>query len=149
MRREKWNYVQYIISAKRIFALCFFSSLLFSQAASPQDFSSIGSDLSALENLINDTISNTEEQQKLLDSLKQNLNESGELISSYESIIQEQENLLKDLQARLNEMYETYRMQSALSAKYEKSSKFWKAFTLIAVPAAAAISGGVVWAASR
>jgi len=52
MRREKWNYVQLTTSAKRIFALCFFSSLLFSQAVWPQDFSSIGSDLSALENLI-------------------------------------------------------------------------------------------------
>jgi len=149
MRREKWNYVQLTIAAKRIFALCFFSSLLFSQAVWSQDFSSIGSDLSALENLIADTIANTEEQQKLLDSLKQSLNESGELISSYESTIQEQENLLKELQARLNEMYETYRMQSALSAKYEKSSKFWRTFTLIAVPVTAAISGGVVWVANR
>jgi hypothetical protein len=34
--------------------------------------------------------------------------------------------------------------QPALSAKYEKSSKFWKTFTLIAVPAAAIVSGGLV-----
>jgi hypothetical protein len=37
-------------------------------------------------------------------------------------------------------MSETYRKQSALSAKYEKSSRFWKTFTLIAVPAAAVLS---------
>ncbi|MDR1893992.1 MAG: hypothetical protein LBQ61_04765, partial [Spirochaetales bacterium] len=63
-----------------------------------------------------------------------------------ESILAGRENLLKDLQARLNEMSETYRTQSALSAKYEKSSRFWKTFTLIAVPAAALLSGGLVWA---
>jgi hypothetical protein len=43
-------------------------------------------------------------------------------------------------------MSETYRTQSALSAKYEESSRFWKIFTLIAVPAAALLSGGLVWA---
>jgi hypothetical protein len=31
-------------------------------------------------------------------------------------------------------------------AKYEKSSRFWKTFTLIAVPTAALLSGGLVWA---
>jgi hypothetical protein len=72
--------------------------------------------------------------------------ESGELIGNYESIITERENLLRDLQARLSEMSETYRKQSALSAKYEKNSRFWKTFTLIAVPAAALLSGGLVWA---
>jgi hypothetical protein len=77
------------------------------------------------------------------------LAESGELIGTYESIIQEQESLLKDLQARLNEMPETYRTQSALSAKYEKSLRFWKTFTLIAVPSAAILSGARVWALMR
>jgi hypothetical protein len=46
-------------------------------------------------------------------------------------------------------MSETYRKQAALSAKYERSSKFWKTFTLIAVPAAALISGGVVFGVMR
>jgi hypothetical protein len=43
-------------------------------------------------------------------------------------------------------MSKTYRKQSSLSAKYEKNSRFWKTFTLIAVPAAALLSGGLVWA---
>jgi chromosome segregation ATPase len=110
-----------------------------------QDFSSIDKDLSELESLIQDTLENSIEQQKQLDDLRKNLTESGELIGNYETIIAERENLLKDLQARLNEMSETYRMQSALSEKYEKSSRFWKTFTLIAVPAAALLSGGLVW----
>jgi len=36
--------------------------------------------------------------------------------------------------------------QSQLSVKYEKSSKFWKTFTIIAIPVTALISGGIVWA---
>ena len=131
------------------FVLCCFCLSLFSQAVFSQDFSSIDRDLQQLENLIADTILNTEEQQRLLDDLKANLNESGILIANYESIIEGRERLLKDLQARLSEMSETYRMQSALSAKYERSSKFWKTFTLIAIPATALISGGIVWAVSR
>jgi septal ring factor EnvC (AmiA/AmiB activator) len=131
------------------FVLCFFYYSLFSQAAYSQDFSSIDSDLAALENLIQDTIANTEEQQRLLDDLRQNLSESGNLIASYEHIIQAQENLLSDLQKQLIEMSETYRMQSLLSVKYERSSKFWKTFTFIAIPVTALISGSIVWAASR
>jgi hypothetical protein len=42
-------------------------------------------------------------------------------------------------------MSETYRTQSSLSAKYEKSSRFWKIFTLVGVPAAALLSGVLVW----
>jgi peptidoglycan hydrolase CwlO-like protein len=126
--------------------LCSILSSFFSPAVFSQDFSSIKRDLSELESLITDTLKNSEEQQKQLDALRKNLTESGELIGNYGSIIAERENLLKDLQARLNEMSETYRMQSALSAKYEKSSKFWKTFTLIAVPAAVIVSGGLVWA---
>jgi hypothetical protein len=131
------------------FALVFFCSSLFSPVVYSQDFSSIDNDLQTLEALINDTIANTEEQQKLLDSLKENLSESGNLIASYENIIQEQEKLLANLQLRLTEMSETYKMQSALSAKYARTSKFWRTFTLIAIPVTAAISGTVVWAASR
>ena len=128
------------------FALSFSFSLLFSQAAFPQGFSSIDTDLQALENLINDTIANTQGQQKLLENLKQNLDESGNLIANYEKIITEQENLLANLQAQLNAMSETYRKQSAISARYERNSKLWKHFTLIGIPAAAIISGVVVWA---
>jgi septal ring factor EnvC (AmiA/AmiB activator) len=126
--------------------LFFILSSLFSQAVFSQDFSSIDRDLSELENLIQDTLRNSGEQQKQLDDLRKNLAESGELIGNYERIIAERENLLKDLQARLNEMSETYRKQSALSAKYERSSRFWRTFTLIAVPAAVLVSGGLVWA---
>ena len=128
------------------FAFLCFSSLLLPQAALPQDFSSIDSDLQQLENLILNTLSNTEEQQKLLDDLRRSLDESGNLISSYETIITGQENLLRTLQTRLSEMSEIYRTQSSLSAKYEKSSKFWRTFTLIGIPAAALLSGGIVWA---
>jgi hypothetical protein len=41
-------------------------------------------------------------------------------------------------------MSETFQKQSDLSAKYERSSKFWKTFTLIGIPVTAVISGGVV-----
>ena len=128
------------------FALFCALFLLFSQAASPQDFSSIDRDLEQLEGLINDTLLNTEGQQKLLNDLKANLDASGNIIAGYENTIQEQEKLLRNLQAQLNAMSETYRKQSALSAKYEKSSKFWKTFTLIAIPVTAVISGVTVWA---
>ena len=131
------------------FALIFFCYSLFSPVAYSQDFSSIDTDLQTLEALINDTIANTEEQQKLLEDLRANLNESGNLIASYENIIQEQEKLLANLQLRLTEMSETYKTQSALSAKYARTSKFWRTFTIIAIPVTAAISGTVVWAASR
>jgi DNA repair ATPase RecN len=120
--------------------------LLLPRALSCQDFSSVGRDLSALENLIQDTLENSEAQQKQLDDLRRNLAESGELLRSYESIIAGRERLLRDLQTRLSEMSETYRRQSALSAKYERTSRFWRTFTLIAVPAAALLSGGLVFA---
>jgi len=123
--------------------------LLFSQVAFSQDFSSVDSDLALLESLIADTLSNTEEQQKLLDDLRKSLDEKGNLIGNYESIITGQENLLKDLQARLNEMSETYKMQSALSRKYERRSRFWRTFTLIAIPATAIASGSLVWGLSK
>jgi hypothetical protein len=86
---------------------------------------------------------------KLWEDLQQNLTESGALLRTYESIIQERENLLKDLQTRLSEMSAIYKTQSDLSAKYEKRSKFWRTFTLIAVPSAALLSGGLVWAVTR
>ena len=129
-----------------IFCLCFF---LLSQGAWSQDFSSIDTDLQQLETLIINTLSNTEEQQKLLEDLKKSLDESGHLIDSYENIITGQESLLRDLQTRLNEMSGIYRTQSSLSAKYERSSKFWKTFTLVGIPAAALLSGGIVFALTR
>ena len=125
------------------------SSLLFSQAASPQDFTSVNNNLQQLENLMLDTLSNTEEQQRSLEDLRRNLEESGNLIGTYESIITGQENLLLDLRTQLTEMSEIYRTQSLLSAKYEKSLKRWKTFTLIGIPAAAFLSGGLVWAAGN
>ena len=114
---------------------------LSSPAAFAQDFSSLDNDLAQLESLIQDTIANTEEQQRLLEDLRQNLAESGNLIDNYESTIAEQENLLKDLQTQLNAMSETFKTQSALSAKYERNSKFWRNFTLVAIPVTAVISG--------
>jgi len=131
-----------------VICFCVFSSLS-SQAAYAQDFSSIDNDLQTLESLINDTITNTQEQQKLLEDLKKNLDESGNLIANYENTIIEQEKLLANLREQLNAMCETYRKQSALSARYAQSSKFWRTFTLIAIPVTAVISGTVVWAVSR
>ena len=61
---------------------------------------------------------NSQEQQKQLDGLRKNLEESGELTGSYETILAERESLLRDLQERLAEMSEIYRKQPALSAKY-------------------------------
>jgi len=124
--------------------LKFFALLLLLASLSElpaQGLSSIGNDLAQLESLIADTLTNTLEQQRLLEDLKKNLDESGSLIGSYESIITVQENLLRGLQTRLNEMSEIYKTQSSLSAKYEKSLKRWKIFTLIGIPAAALLSG--------
>jgi len=131
-----------------VICFCVFFSLS-SQAAFAQDFSSIDNDLQTLESLINDTITNTQEQQKLLEDLKKNLDESGILIASYENTITEQEKLLASLREQLNAMYETYRKQSQLSARYAQSSKFWRVFTIIAIPVTAVISGGIVWVVSR
>ena len=60
-----------------VFGLCFFFCLfsppaLYPQAAYSQPFSSIDSDLQQLENLINDTLRDMEEQQKLLEDLQRN-----------------------------------------------------------------------------
>ncbi|GBU28742.1 hypothetical protein R84B8_02302 [Treponema sp. R8-4-B8] len=131
------------------FALFFIFSSLSSPVAYAQDFSSIDNDLAQLENLINDTLTNTQEQQKLLEDLKQNLTASGILIANYENTIKEQETLLASLREQLTAMSETYKKQSQLSARYAQSSKFWRTFTIIAIPVTAVISGGVVWAVSR
>jgi hypothetical protein len=131
------------------FALFCICCSLLPQAAWPQGFSSINRDLAELERLIQDTLENSEAQIKQLEDLQNNLAESGELIRSYETIIQERENLLRGLQERLSEMSEIYKTQSALSARYEKSSRFWRNFTLIAVPSAALLGGGLAWALKK
>jgi uncharacterized protein YukE len=118
----------------------------FSLSAAP--FSSIDTDLQALEDLIKDTIANTEEQQRLLQDLKESLNESENLIADYENIITEQEILLANLREQLNAMSKTYQMQSNLSARYEQRLRFWKLTTLIGIPVTALISGVVVWVAN-
>jgi len=133
------SYKKYSPSLTAVVLFSIFFSL-FSLAAYAQDFSSIDTDLQTLENLLNDTIANTVEQQRLLEDLKANLQESGNLISNYENIITEQENLLKDLREQLNAMYETFTTQSALSAKSELRLKRWRTFTLAAIPATAVIS---------
>jgi len=111
-----------------------------------QDFSDIDRDMDLLESLIEDTLKSEKLQQQLLEDLKASLNESADLIDNYESIIQERETLLLDLWEQLNRMSEIYRMQSSLSAKYERSSKLWRTFTLIAVPV---MFGLGMWAGSR
>jgi len=135
-------------SIAAVICFCVFSSLS-SPVVFAQDFSSIDNDLQTLESLINDTLTNTQEQQKLLENLKKNLDESGNLIANYENTIQEQEKLLGNLREQLNAMYETYKKQSALSARYAQNSKFWRTFTLIAIPVTAVISGVVGWAVGR
>jgi septal ring factor EnvC (AmiA/AmiB activator) len=129
--------------------MCYISFSLSSPAAWSQDFTSLDQDLAQLENLIADSLANTQEQQKLLEDLKKSLTESDTLIENYALIIQERENLLKDLQTQLTAMSETYKTQSQLSQKYAQSSKFWRTFTLIAIPVTAIISGTLVWAASK
>ena len=130
-----------------VFCVILFS--LSSQVVFSQDFSSMDKDLQLLEDLINDTITNTAEQEKLLQDLRESLNESGTLIANYENIITGQETLLKDLQTQLNAMSETFKMQSALLARSERRSRFWRNFTLIAIPTAALISGGIVFFAMQ
>jgi len=139
MTKTLRNRINRRFTAAVIFCAC---SSLFSAELWSQDFSAINKDLEQLESLIADTLLNTEEYRKLLADLQKNLDESG-------NIIIERENLLLGLQERLNEMSEIYRMQSALSAKYEKNSKFWRTFTLIAIPVTAVLSGSIAWAAGR
>jgi septal ring factor EnvC (AmiA/AmiB activator) len=129
--------------------ILFFFSYLSSPAVYSQDFSSIDQDLAQLESLINDTLANTQEQQKQLEDLKKNLNASANLIASYENTIKEQEKLLADLRKQLTAMSETYKMQSQLSAKYAQSSKFWRTFTIVAIPVTALVSGVVGFALGR
>jgi len=56
-------------SIATVMCFCVLSSLS-SPAVFAQDFSSIDNDLQTLESLINDTLTNTQEQQKLLEGAK-------------------------------------------------------------------------------
>jgi septal ring factor EnvC (AmiA/AmiB activator) len=96
---------------------------------SPPDFSSIDSNLEQLENLIADTLNNSETLTRQLEDLSLNLSERERLITG-------QESLLTELQSQLREMSETYRTLSSSLKKYETKSKFWKTFTIIGIPAA-------------
>jgi cell shape-determining protein MreC len=109
------------------------SQVLSAEQSSP-DFASVLSNLDTLENLILDTLSNNEELTKQLRDLRANLNER-------ETLLDRQENSLTTLRQQLHEMSQIYRERSALSEKYERSSKFWKTFTLVGIPAAALLSG--------
>jgi hypothetical protein len=106
---------------------------LSAQESSP-GFLSIGDNLEQLERLIEDTLNSNETLMLQLADLSQVLNEREQLIG-------EQEALLTGLESRLHEMSETYKTLSSLSKKYEASSKFWRTFTIIGIPAAMLISG--------
>ena len=137
-------------SKPSVLVLLFFACcLLLPLALYSQDFISIETDLTQLQNLIANTLLKTEEQQILLENLQKNLSESGNLVEDYGITITMQEKLLEDLQIQLNIMSEIYTKQSALSVKYGKSSKFWRTFTLIAIPVTALISGSVVWVINK
>jgi septal ring factor EnvC (AmiA/AmiB activator) len=116
------------------------SSALFAQEPLP-DFSSIDRNLEALETLIGDTLSNSETLTRQLQNLRENLTEQERILSERETSIAAQERLLTELRQQLNEMSQTYKAQSALSAKYERSSRFWRNFTLIGIPVAALLGG--------
>jgi septal ring factor EnvC (AmiA/AmiB activator) len=90
-----------------------------SAQGSPPDFSSIDSNLEELENLITNTLNNSETLMRQLEDLSLTLNERERLIS-------EQENLLTELQKQLHEMSETYRTLSQYSKSLEAKSKFWE-----------------------
>jgi uncharacterized coiled-coil protein SlyX len=102
-----------------------------------QEPPSIYDNLDKLESLLLDTLSNSEAQNKQLEDLNKTLAEN-------EQIMQERERLLTDLRAQLTAMSETFQKQSDLSAKLERSSRFWKTFTLVGIPVTAVISAGVV-----
>ena len=124
------------VNPARLPALCLIS-LLLSFPLYSQEPPSIYDNLDKLESLLLDTLSNSETQSRQLDDLSRTLAEN-------EQILHEREQLLTDLRTQLTAMSETFQKQSDLSAKYERSSKFWKRFTLIGIPVTAVISAGVV-----
>jgi hypothetical protein len=127
------------------FTACFLlvslsSSALFAREQSP-DFSSIDKNLEALETLISDTLSSSETLAQQLTDLKENLTEQERILNERETSIAAQESLLRELRQQLSEMSQTYKALSDLSVKYERSSRFWRTFTLIGIPVAALLSG--------
>jgi septal ring factor EnvC (AmiA/AmiB activator) len=133
-------------------SLLFFSVLPSALSAQepPPSFSSITDNLTALENLITDTLNDNETLTQQLQHLQQNLTERETLLTEREQSLNgkektltTQENLLKELRQQLSEMSTIYKEQSLLSAKYERRYKFWKRFTLIGIPAAVLLSGGI------
>ena len=119
-----------------VFCLMFLSLL---RPLCSQEPPSIYDNLDKLESLLLDTLNNSEAQSRQLADLSKTLAEN-------EQIMREREHLLTDLRTQLTEMSETFRKQSLLSAKYERSSRFWKRFTLVGIPATAIISAVVVGA---
>jgi septal ring factor EnvC (AmiA/AmiB activator) len=117
-------------SAAFVLCLSLLPWALFPQEYLP-DFSSIDNNLEKLESLITDTLNNSE-------TLNQQLADLNLALSESELSLQEQEALLKELRTQVNE--QPYRTLSLLSKKYETSSKFWRNFTLIGIPAAVVIS---------
>jgi uncharacterized protein HemX len=111
------------------------SPALFAQESQP-DLSDIDKSLEELQSLIEDTLSNEQQQTQRLDNLNQILAENERLLS-------ERETLLQTLKTQLADLSETYKRQSELSKKYERDSRFWRTFTLVGIPAAVVISGGV------
>ena len=116
----------------------------------PPSFSSVADNLDALENLIAATLNDNETLTQQLQLLQQNLTEREALLSEREQLLSGkektltvQENLLRELRQQLGAMSSIYKEQSALSAKYERRYRRWKTFTLIGIPAAALISGGL------
>jgi len=107
------------------------------------DFIGIEQNLSELERLIEDTLNESEAQMRQLQDLKANLSEQETLLSEREASMIEQERLLGELREQLSEMSRIYKEQSDLSGKYERRSRFWRNFTLIGIPAAVVISGGI------
>jgi septal ring factor EnvC (AmiA/AmiB activator) len=112
-------------------------------------FSTIDSQLEELESLINDTITCNETLEKQLQDLKENLTRQEQISFEKENSIAGQDGLLRKLRGELGEMSETYKAQSDLSAKYVKSSRFWKVFTLVGIPLAILFSSGITAALTQ
>jgi recombinational DNA repair ATPase RecF len=118
-------------------AAFFLIFLLLSSPLCSQEAPSIYDNLDKLENLLLDTLTNSEQQSRQLEDLNTTLAEN-------EQILQEREQLLADLRTQLTSMSETFQKQSELYAKSERRSQFWKTFTLVGIPVAVVISAGVV-----
>jgi hypothetical protein len=94
-------------------------------------------------NLMSDSMNNEEAVILQLEELKRNSIEQEQILNEKEASIAEQERLLLELRQRLEGMSQIYREQSILYEKSAASSRFWKRFSLIALPVAALLSGGI------